>query len=147
MAQCGPVWPSGVQFCSPVDVSHNSRCWSDCGGAATQQPQQQRGINLNPPPEEATVNLSPYFCSESEIRTKCLKKSNLLFYLVIRWRGTIPARASRSQPKESSSGCCHRQQLALLSPYICHGVEGAILIQITNKMFIFPSLFSILTLF
>ena len=66
---------------------------------------------------------------------------------LIRWRGTIPARASRSQPKESSSGCCHRKQLALLSPYICHGVEGAILIQIINKMFIFLSLFSILPLF
>ena len=47
------------------------------------------------------------------------------------------ALASGSQPKERSSGCCHCQQLALPSPYICHGVEGAILIQIINKMFIF----------
>ena len=48
---------------------------------------------LNPPPEEATVSLSRYLCSESAKTTKCLKKSNL--FCSIWWSGG----AAQSQPE------------------------------------------------
>ena len=101
---------------------------------------------LNPPPEEARQCLPLFWFRKC--RQENVWRNLICCVLSDQVARHYPSRrASRSQPKESSSGCCHRKQLALLSPYICHGVEGAILIQITNKMFIFLSVFSILALF